>query len=146
MGTKIRNRACAVIVQDGKVLLVQHQKNNQHYWLFPGGGVEYGETLEQAVIREMKEETNFDVEIGELLMVSESIPPDKHRHVINYYFIASVVGGDMKIGDDKYLFDLQWHPIDTLPELTVFPAVAPDIMKRLQKVDLPVSIGNRWSA
>ncbi|MDP8242735.1 MAG: NUDIX hydrolase [Candidatus Hinthialibacter antarcticus] len=145
MGPRIRNRACAVIVQDGKVLLVQHQKNDQHYWLFPGGGVEFGETLQEAVAREMMEETNLDVEVGELIMVSESIPPDKHRHVINYYFLATVVGGEMKLGDDKYLFDLQWHPMEKLPGMMIFPAVAPEIVQRLQDgADLPVSIGNKW--
>ena len=97
------------------------------------------------MVRELKEETNLDVEVGHLIMLSESIPPDHHRHVINYYFIATVVGGKMKLGDDKYLYDLQWHPIEKLPELTVFPAVAPEIMQRLQDgAALPVSIGNKW--
>ncbi len=147
MGNKIRNRACAVIVQDGKVLLVQHQKNEKHYWLFPGGGVEYGETLQEAVVRELKEETNLDVEAGDLIMVSESIPPDRHRHVINYYYEAKVIGGNMKLGDDKYLFNVQWHPVESLPDLTIYPAVAPEIMQRLQDGDgLSISIGNMWDA
>lgn len=145
MGQKIRFRACAVIIQDGEVLLVQHQKYDKHYWLFPGGGVHFGETLEEAVIREMKEETNLDVEVGELIMTSESIPPDRHRHVVNAYFTAKVVGGDLKVGDDKYLFDVKWHRVEDLPRLTVFPNVTREILQWHETGKPPrLSLGNRW--
>lgn len=72
---RIRIRVAVVIVQDGKILLCQHEKNNRRYWLIPGGGVEFGETVAEAGARELKEEAGLDVQIGDLIFVQESIPP-----------------------------------------------------------------------
>ncbi len=142
---KIRNRAAAVIVKDGKVLLVQHQKYGKKYWLLPGGGVHYGETLADAARREVLEETGLEVDIGELIFISESIPPDNHRHVINYYFKAKLNGGDLMVGDDKHLFDVQWHLIEDLPHLVIYPNVINDLMNWLQTGEVKrISIGNIW--
>lgn len=54
-------RASAIIVKNDQVLLIHRKKEGREYWVFPGGGVEDGETKEQAVIREVKEETSLDV-------------------------------------------------------------------------------------
>lgn len=145
MAKKIRNRAAAVIVQNSQILLVKHHKYDKYYWLLPGGGVNYGETLSDAVKREMKEETNLDVEVGDLICVSESIPPDHHRHVINYYFEARVLGGIMKVGDDKNLHDVQWRPIDELDSLTMYPNITKELHEWILSHKLNrFSLGNRW--
>ncbi|MGC9330117.1 MAG: NUDIX domain-containing protein, partial [Candidatus Hinthialibacter sp.] len=99
----IRNRAAVIIEQEGKILLVQHEKYGRTYWLIPGGGVEYGETLTEAAQRELMEECSLDVRIGDLLFISETIPPDHHRHVINYYFEGEIVGGEMAVNPDAVL-------------------------------------------
>lgn len=62
-----RPRACAAILKGDKILMVCHQTPSRIYWTFPGGGVEEGETLEQAVVREVKEETGLDVKPIRLL-------------------------------------------------------------------------------
>jgi len=58
------------IVRDHKVLLIKHQENDtgRSYWILPGGGIEPGETEEDCIRREMKEETNLEVEVATLLM------------------------------------------------------------------------------
>jgi 8-oxo-dGTP diphosphatase len=62
-----RSRACAAILKDDKVLMVCHQTAVRTYWTLPGGGKQEGESLEQTVLREVKEETGLDVEIIQLL-------------------------------------------------------------------------------
>ena len=62
-----RDRACAAILNNGQILMVCHQTATRTYWTFPGGGVNPGETLEQAVLREVKEETGLDVKVNRLL-------------------------------------------------------------------------------
>jgi len=143
--SKIRNRAAVIVIQEGKILLVQHHKYEKEYWLLPGGGVDFGETLQEAARRELLEETGLNCAVGDLLFVSESIPPDEHRHVINYYFEAKLTGGDMYVGDDQQLVDVKWFLLDDLPHLVVYPNVVSEILQWARTGEVPVRcIGNKW--
>ncbi len=64
------------IIHDDSILLIRHQHHHdgRTYWLFPGGGIQDGETEEQCVMREMKEETNLDVEVGPLILDEPTHP------------------------------------------------------------------------
>ena len=57
---KARIRVSAIIVKNNKVLLIHRRKQGREYWVFPGGGIEKGETPEEAIIREVKEETGLE--------------------------------------------------------------------------------------
>ena len=146
MDKEIRILIAVVLLKGNKVLLVQHQKNNRKYWLLPGGGLEYGETIEQCAIRELREETNLDISLGELILVSESIPPDQHRHVVNLYYRGEINSGTIKKGDDKVLSDLRYVQISELSKLTFFPNVKKELLYILEnsEVTIPRSLGNRW--
>ena|SRR5688572_12392079 len=61
------SRACAAILKDDKILMVCHQTATRMYWTLPGGGTQGRESLEQTVLREVKEETGLEVEIIQLL-------------------------------------------------------------------------------
>jgi hypothetical protein len=73
---RIRVAANALMIRDGKALLVVFSGGTEReHYNFPGGGVELGETLEEAVIREVKEETSLDIFVERLLLVVESLVP-----------------------------------------------------------------------
>jgi len=119
-----RVRVAAIIVRDNYILLAQHAKEGKTYWVLPGGGVDFGETAAEALVRELKEETNLDIEVGALVMANDSIPPDGHRHILNLYFTAKVTGGRLRIGaGDKRLVGARFVPIDELTSLVLFPDV-----------------------
>ena len=84
----IRIRVAGIALnKNNELLLVNHQKEGRSYWLFPGGGVEYGETLEEALSREFAEELSVKpASIGSLVFVHDTIYPDKKRHILNLYF------------------------------------------------------------
>lgn len=67
MFTSQRDRVCAAIIKGNKILMVYVEDGDHKYWTLPGGGIESGETLELAVIREVREEVCLDVEVEKLL-------------------------------------------------------------------------------
>ena len=84
---------------DGRVLVVQRGRPpGVGLWTVPGGRVERGETLVQAVAREVREETGLDVEVGTLACVVERMGDDYHFVILDY--AARVIGGTLRAGDD----------------------------------------------
>jgi len=83
------------MVLDGQVVVVRHRAGAAVYHLLPGGGVSWGETLEDALLREIAEETGLSAQIGRLLFVSDTIDPSERRHVVNITFEATVTGGQI---------------------------------------------------
>ena len=93
--------AVGAIVFDaqGRVLLVQRGKPpGEGQWTVPGGRVERGETLAQALAREVREETGLDVEVGALASVVERMGDTYHFVILDY--VARVIGGVLTAGDD----------------------------------------------
>jgi ADP-ribose pyrophosphatase YjhB (NUDIX family) len=80
----IRMRATLVAHDEhGRLLLVRQGHGGDTYWVLPGGGVEFGETIEKAVEREIREELGVGVEVGRLLAIGELI--DEGRHVVDFF-------------------------------------------------------------
>ena len=142
-----RIRVAAIIVRGRSILLARHERDGESYWLLPGGGVEYGEPLEAALVRELKEEAHLDIRVHRLVLVNDSIPPDRHRHIVNVYFTAEIIGGKLVVGrDDKRLVDMKFVPITRLPRLTFYPDIRETLVRGLDEDfrDAPGYLGNLW--
>ena len=88
-----RIRVAALILIDGNVVLTRHLKDGRRYYLLPGGGVGYRETLEAALLREVAEETGLEVDLGRPVLISDTIDPSGERHAVNIVFLAEPTGG-----------------------------------------------------
>lgn len=96
----------AVIYHDDKVLLGQRSKNESHaagYWAAIGGGVEPGESFEQAIIREVKEEIGVDVRVVQKL---ESFPATENTCMLHWFHVE-IISGTPRICDEEH-DELRW--------------------------------------
>jgi len=112
----------AVIEKEGKILLGRKEKDMGPYpntWHIPGGGVELDkESLEEAIKREIKEETGLEVENLEKLAFDEDSAHNKHGELTHYVFLVfkcSCKSGEPKPGDD--LVELRWFDSGELKDL-----------------------------
>lgn len=108
----------AVIIRDGQVLLIQRGvEPNKGFWGTPGGYVEWNESSEDAVRREVREETGLKVTNTRLVGVYSS--PDRHpKQVINILYITGVEDDEPTAGDDAQA--IRWFPLDFLPDELAF--------------------------
>jgi 8-oxo-dGTP diphosphatase len=104
----------AVVIKDGALLMVRRgTEPAKGRWTIPGGRIEHGETIEAAVLREVREETGLLVEIGWLLGIHEVI--DEHHFVILDYEAEAPDGQDPVAGDDAA--EVRWVPLAEVESL-----------------------------
>ncbi|MBU7024599.1 MAG: NUDIX hydrolase [Theionarchaea archaeon] len=116
---KIAVTVDGVLIDGEKILLIRRGKNPfKGFWALPGGFVEYGETTEHAVVREVEEETGLHCEIGGLVGVYSAPDRDPRGHTVSIAYVMSVREGEMKAGDDAA--GAQWHDLAELPEEIAF--------------------------
>lgn len=118
-----RLRVAVVVVREGELLLVRHQKGERTYWLLPGGGLDYGETFAECATRELREETGLEIEIERCLYLSEGVAPDKSRHIVHVTLLGRLVGGTLTKTDEAVVAEVAWVPVERLRDLTLFPAI-----------------------
>ncbi|MGE4274665.1 MAG: NUDIX domain-containing protein [Candidatus Methanomethylophilaceae archaeon] len=119
MGCKHRNPALTVdglLVEEGRLLLVRRgQEPFAGRFALPGGFVDYGERVEDAVHREMLEETGLETEVLSLLGVYSDPGRDPRGHTVSLAFILRRTGGRLAAGDDAA--EAGWFHLDRLPPL-----------------------------
>lgn len=126
----MRVRAGIVLIKDNKVALIERHRAGLDYYVFPGGGMDEGETPEQAAIRETMEELGITVKIKQ--KVAEISLGPKSRQI---YFLVEHVSGEFGTGTGEEFTDSDpndpdegvyvpiWMPIDELPRRTnIYPS------------------------
>jgi len=142
---KIRIRVCAILIEKRRILFVAHKKGNDIYWLLPGGGVKFGESLEEALIRELKEELTILVKINDVALISDSIDPMSERHILNICFNCICESGEYLLGLEKRLHNFGFFNQKELHKLTIFPPIKKELSRLLRKdKNFKVYLGQKW--
>ena len=141
-------RVAGLLVHEGRILMVEQGHGEERYWLLPGGGVQFGETLADAVRREFAEEISLRVGVNKLLAIVESISPDPlvyAKHVVHLVFEVSAPhdvspeSNDVKVLQAAFLDEVQLQSIDVRPPITEFLS---GCVRELPSS--PQYLGRRW--
>jgi len=128
-----------VLIRDGRVLLIRRGKPPLYgRWVVPGGTVELGESLEQALVREMREETGLEVVPLEILTVFDRIERDGDQVVYHYVivdYLCRWLGGEALAASDA--LEAAWAALDDLPRYDLPQKALEVVQEAFRKV--PVS-------
>lgn len=140
-------RVSGLLVSESRILMVEQGRGDQRYWLLPGGGVEFGETLADALRREFDEELTLRIGVGRLLAIVESISPDPDypKHVVHLVFEVSAapeavtVPADRKVLRAAFLGETELLTADVRPPIVEFLS---SCVRELPSA--PQYLGRRW--
>lgn len=106
-----------VVVQDGRVLLLLRKKPPEAgFWSLPGGRVEFMERVEDALVRELREELGIDVEMESLLCVTNHIVKADNAHWVSPAYLVRPVRGVPRNLEPAKTAAIEWFPLSQLPE------------------------------
>lgn len=100
-GNKVRIRVCGLCWKGDALLMVKHNLDGSDFWAPPGGGLEFGECIEDALEREFREETGLHVTPGKFLFGCEFIQAP--LHAIELFFEVEIRAGELTNGNDPEL-------------------------------------------
>ncbi len=123
---ELRPRVAAIVPKLNSILLVKHKQGNMSYWIPPGGAIEAGERIHNAVKREVKEETNVDVKVIRPVYYNDFFAGTKHH--LEFFFLCEYNKGEVQLGEDPekkngndILKDARFVPVDKLQDYTILP-------------------------
>lgn len=114
--------SAAIVNEEGKFLFAKRGKkarNERGKWEFPGGGVEYGDTMRDTIIREIKEELGIIIEPIEQLIPVDHILLDEKQHWITSVFISRIKKGKPSIMEAEKCDDIKWFTLNEAVDLSL---------------------------
>lgn len=146
-----RLRVSAILRREDRVLLCRHEKDGKSYWLLPGGGVNWGESLRKALQRELLEECGIedDVPLEGPVAVVDSIAPEgalRAKHVVHIIFAGHLGGRSLEAvtSQDAAVRGHRLFGADELPGLPIHPPIQ-RFLARWQPGDPTVYLGALWA-
>jgi 8-oxo-dGTP diphosphatase len=146
-----RIRVSAILMWQGRILLCRQEKPGKEYWLLPGGGVDAGETLVEALRRELREELGVtaDVQFEGPVAIVDSIAPKSvksRKHVVHIIFAADLSHRSLHDVEttDASVKGARLFSTEELSEVVVHPPIKRFLVRR-QPGDSAVYLGSLWA-
>jgi 8-oxo-dGTP diphosphatase len=145
-----RIRVSAILRRESRVLLVRHEKHGREYWLLPGGGVSAGESLVQALKRELAEEVGIDEDLPleGPVAIADSIAPagSPAKHVVHIVFAGYLGARSLErvTSTDSAVCNHRLFDVDELAGIALHPPIQ-RFLARWQPGDPTVYLGALWA-
>jgi mutator protein MutT len=125
----------AIIINDkGELFLAKRgpkAKNERGTWEFPGGGIEFGETMADCIKREIFEEYGIKIDLTGQLEAIDHLIPDEKQHWVAITYLAKIVQGTPKIMEVGKCDEIGWFEINRLPKpLSLVSTASLDLLKK----------------
>jgi 8-oxo-dGTP diphosphatase len=140
-------RVGGFLQHEGRILVVKQGRGEERYWLLPGGGVRFGETLSEALRREVDEELGLRVAVGRLLAIVESISPEPAypKHVVHLVFEVSAAPEADIIPQEATVLRAEFLDERGLSTVDLRPPIAEFLLDCLRELpSSPQYLGRRW--
>jgi len=125
-----------IINPEGKIFL-NHRgpkvRNEAGKWEFPGGGVEFGERVQDTIAREVKEEFDFEIETVELIGVCNHILPAEKQHWVSPTFLCRIKSGEPRICEPEKCVAIEWLALEEIEKREITEATKQDIRALKEK-------------
>jgi len=139
----IRSSVKAIIVKNNKILTIKKQDEKGDIYILPGGGQEFGETLIEAIRREIREEVGASICNENLLYVREYIGKnhknairDKEIHVVEHIFLCTIEKEDIyELQPDEDQIGVEWISVNDLDAYEFYPK---DLLKKIRTLEYEV--------
>jgi len=121
-----------ILVKDNKILLILRKKGNE--WSIPGGKVELGERMEDAAVREIKEELRLGIKIKREVYTAQTFT--ENNHWISVSFLGEIISGEPKAMAPDEFEEIKWFDLNNLPEKQFLPSklAIEEFMKKKEKI------------
>jgi 8-oxo-dGTP pyrophosphatase MutT (NUDIX family) len=129
----MRNRAGIILIEEDKIALIERHRQGLHYFAFPGGGIDEGESAEQAAIREAEEE------LGIVVVVQQKAAEIIFNKGKQFYFLVNRIGGEFGTGTGEEYGEYDpvhgtylpvWMPIEDVLNQNVVPHILAEFVLR----------------
>jgi 8-oxo-dGTP diphosphatase len=145
-----RIRVSAILRRENRILLVRQEKPGREYWLLPGGGVNAGESLVDALRREIEEEIGIDADLafeGPVAIADSIAPPGAPaKHVVHIVFAGELGGQSLEraSSSDAAVRNQRLFELDELQGIALHPPIQ-RFLARWQPGDPVVYLGAMWA-
>jgi len=121
----------AVIINDNNEILLtlrgKKAKNEKGTWEIPGGAIEFGETLEAGLIREVKEELDIEIDVLKLIQVCDHLIPTEKQHWVAPSYLCKIVKGKPTIMEPEKCDKIDWFSLEEAQKLKLSIVTKKDI-------------------
>jgi 8-oxo-dGTP diphosphatase len=139
----MRHAARAIVIKDDQLLVMHRNKFGQEFCALIGGGVDFGETPEQALYREVKEETGIEITNHRLVIVEDA----GEMYGVQYIYVCDYVSGEPVLAADSIeaqismagqnIYTPGWIPVGELPKMNLLPVELKDTLVDMIKNGWP---------